>query len=166
MTKKEVAILSFKVLSIYAFIRVIETLPYVLYSLFGNADRKILISNFLIIIIPPLLLLLCGVLLWYMASSLASSLYNSVAIENEPHASLRDIQSVAFSVVGLFLLASSLPRIVSSIVIFYTMWTTEVVGKHALIESIIVSLLKISLGLWLLLGSRGLVKFIRSTQRD
>ena len=166
MTKREIAILSFKVLSVYAFIRVIDNLPYVLYSIFGNDAEKAIISNLLIKTIPTLLLLLCGVLLWYMAPFLASSVYKSAAFENDPKASLTDVQTVAFTVVGLFLLASALPEIVSFIVIWYTMWTTDVVGRQALIQNIIVLLLKIGLGLWLLLGSRGLVRFIRSTQRD
>ncbi len=166
VTKKEIAILSFKVLGVYAFIRVIDHLPYILDSMFGNDNGKATIPNLLIITIPPLLLLLCGVLLWYMAPFLASSVYKSPAFENEPNASLADIQTVAFTVVGLFLLASALPQIVSFIIIYYTMWTTDIVGKHALIQNGIVLLLKIGLGLWLLLGSRGLVKLIRSTQRD
>jgi hypothetical protein len=166
MTKREIAILSFKVLSLYAFIRVIDNLPYTLYSMYGNGAKNPIIPNILITAIPPLLLVLCSALLWYMAPFLASSVYRSATFENEPNGSLPDIQAVAFTVVGLFLLASALPEIVSLIVIYYTMWAADIGGKHALIRSIIVLLLKIGLGLWLLLGSHGLVKFIRSMQRD
>ena len=166
MTKREIAILSFKVLSVYAFLRVIDNLPYILYSMFGNDAKKAIIPNLLITTIPPLLLVLFGALLWYMAPFLASSVYKSAAFENEPNASLADIQTVAFTIVGLFLLASALPEIVSFIVIYYTMWATDIGGKRALIQNIIVLLLKIGLGLWLLLGSRGLVNVIRSMRRD
>jgi hypothetical protein len=160
MTKREIAILAFKVLSLYTVIRVIDQLPYVLYS-FGNEPY---FANLLIKTIPPLLLVICGVLLWYFAPFLASSVSKSAAFENEPDASLADTQTVAFSVVGLFLLASALPEMVNVIVIFFTLW---VIGtKPALIHNIVVLFLKVGLGLWLLLGSRGFVKFIRSTQRD
>jgi hypothetical protein len=166
MTKREIAILSFKVLSLYAVIRVIDNLPHTLYSLFDNYAKNPIIPNVLITTIPPLLLVLCAALLWYMAPFLASSVYKSVAFENEPNASLADIQTVAFTIVGLFLLASALPEIVSFIVIYYTMWTTDRGGKQVLIREIIVLFLKIGLGFWLLLGSRGLVNFIRSMHRE
>ena len=160
MTKREMASLSFKVLSIYTFIRVIDQLQYVFYY-FQNEP---VLENLLTKILPPLLLLFCGGLLWYLAPFLASSVFKSSTPENEPSASLADIQTVAFTVVGLFLLASALPEMVNVIVISFTLW---VIGsKPALIHNIIVLFLKVGLGLWLLLGSRGFVKFIRSTQRD
>ena len=121
-------------------------------------------ASLLIKTIPPLLLVLCGALLWYVAPFLASSVFKSAAFENEPNASLADIQTVAFTVIGLFLLASALPEIVNAVIIYFTMW---VVGsKTALIQNIIVLFLKVALGLWLLLGSRGLANFIRSMQRN
>ena len=95
---------------------------------------------------------------------MASSVSKSAAFENKPDASLADIQTVAFTVVGLFLLATALPEMVNVIVIFFTLW---VVGsKPTLIHNIIALFLKVGLGLWLLLGSRGFVNFIRSMQRN
>lgn len=160
MTKKEIAVLSFKVLSIYAFIRVIDNVYYTLGSITSTEEG----ANRLLIIAPQLLLVLSGILLWYIAPRLASSVFKSSTIENEPNASLSDIQAVAFSVVGIFLLASSIPEIVKIIVIYNTMWAVG--SKEVLIQAIIVLSIKMILGLWLLLGSRGLVKFIRSTRRD
>jgi hypothetical protein len=68
---------------------------------------------------------------------------------------------IAFSVVGLFILATGFPNLVNVVL----MMLTAAPGR-AMIHTVVVLLLKIALGLWLLLGSRGLVKFIRSTQRD
>jgi len=59
MTKREIAILAFKVLSLYTVIRAIDQLPYVLY-LFGNEPY---FANLIRKIAPPLLLVICGVLL-------------------------------------------------------------------------------------------------------
>ncbi len=160
MTKREIAILSFKVLSLYTVIRVIDQLQYVFY-LFANEP---VLENLLTKIIPPLLLILCAALLWFLAPFLASSVFKSVAVENESVASLVDIQTVAFTVVGLFLLASALPELVNALIISFTLW---VVGsKQALIHTIILLFLKVGLGLWLLFRSRGLVNFLRSVQRN
>jgi len=161
MTKREIAILSFKILSIYAFIKVIDNVYYTLGSITSTEDHG---ANLVLIIAPQLLLVLCGILLWYIAPRLATSVFKSSSIENEPNASLSDIQTVAFSVVGIFLLAISIPELVSIIVVYNTMWVAG--SKEILIKGIIVLSIKIILGLWLLLGSRGLVKFIRSTRRD
>jgi len=96
---------------------------------------------------------------------LASSIFRSTASENEFKASHTDIQGVAFSVVGLTLFAYALPHLVN-VVMFYTMYATSTDARDALIHEIILASLKLVLGLRLLLGSRGLVNFIRSMRRD
>ena len=96
---------------------------------------------------------------------MASSIFRSTASENEFKASLTDIQGVAFSVVGLTLFAYALPHLVN-VVMFYTMYATSTDARDALIHEIILASLKLVLGLRLLLGSRGLVNFIRSMRRD
>jgi hypothetical protein len=79
---------------------------------------------------------------------------------------LANIERIAFSVVGLFILAGALPDFVKVALMHYFIVTHSVAGGSPLVDSITVLLSNIILGLWLLLGSRGLVKFIRSTQRD
>ncbi len=166
MTKREIAVLSFKVLGLYAFIRVIDHLPYILYYVWGENAKQTIVPNLLIIAVPPLLLVLCSVLLWFGAPLLASIVFKSAPSGNVSNASLPDMQTVAFAVVGLILIASALPEIVSSVVIYYTMYSVAIGGKRALIQNIIVLFLKLGLGFWLLLGSRGLVSFIRSLRRE
>ncbi len=160
MTKREIAILSFKVLSIYTFIRVIDQLQYVFYYF----QTEPFLQNLLIKTLPPLLLLICGGLLWYLASYLASSVFKSSLSENEPNASLADIQRIAFMVVGLFLIASALPELVNIVITSLTLWVIG--GKPVLIKLIIVFFLKVGLGFWLLLGSHGIIKLIHLMQRE
>jgi hypothetical protein len=161
MTKIEIAALSFKVLSIYAFIIVIDNIYFTLGSITRAEDHG---ANLALIVTPQLLLVLSGIILWFIAPRLASSVFKTPSIENAPNASLSEIQTVAFSVVGIFLLAISIPELVSIIVVYNTMWVAG--SKEILIKGMIVLSIKIILGLWLLLGSSGLVKFIRSTRRD
>lgn len=161
MTKREIAILSFKVLSIYVFIRVIDDMYYVLGSIAGSENSSV---NLAVIIFPKLLFILCGIVLWNITPRLADSVIKSTSNGYEPNASLTDIQSVAFTIVGLFLLASSLPEIVGILVTCNTMW---IIGsKVVLIKDIVVLSVKIILGLWFLLGSRSLVNFIFSVRHD
>ena len=68
MTKKEIATLSFKVLSLYAFIEVIDKLSSLLYYMSHYDLYEGGIFNFMLVaspLIPMILLLLCGVLFWF-----------------------------------------------------------------------------------------------------
>jgi hypothetical protein len=110
---------------------------------------------------PPLLSAICGIVLWFTAPILAASIFKSVAPEDGSQASLVNVQMTAFSVVGLFILATGLPDLVNVVVIMLT-----AISSLAMIHNIVVLVLKIALGLWLLLGSHHIVKLVRSMQRD
>jgi len=166
MTKREIAILSFKVLSVYAFVQAIQNSYYILYYLIyknqlGLADNW----GAALRAIPPLLSAICGIGLWYAAPLLAKFIFKSEAPGDGTQASLVNVQTTAFSVVGLFLLATGFPNLVNVVLVILT--SSSVQGSsRALIHEIFVFVFKIALGLWLLFGSHGLVKFIRSMQRD
>jgi hypothetical protein len=161
MTKKEIATLSFKVLSLYAFIKVIDKLAYIISFISKNDLSGASRINTIQMAVPALSLLFCGILLWYTAPLLASSIFKETVSEDKPNASLMDIQIVAFSVVGLFLLANSLPFFVRA-ALWYSMGSFSV---KELAGDITAFLLQSILGFWLLLGSRGVVKFISSMRR-
>ncbi len=165
MTKRQAAILSFKVLSVYAMIRAIDRSYDIIYYIFYRAQldqggRY----NLGLISIPSLLWVLCGILLWFIAPFLATSIFKSTH-EEEPRASSGDIQEIAFSVVGLFVLAMALPDLVSVVAIMLTFASTRGAGS-AMIDRLVVIVAKSVLGLWLLLGSHGIVRFLRAMQHD
>lgn len=124
------------------------------------------ILNFTIFAAPVLLLLLCGGLLWFIAPLLASSISKSNISEDNSVASLLNIQMVAFSVVGLYMLADSLPTLVRSTIWHFTTSTHSIGERSPLVGDIVGSLVQIVLGSWLLFGSRGLVNLISSMRRD
>ena len=162
MTKKEIATLSFKVLSLYAFIKAIDKLTYLTIDMYEYRFKDIGVLDYMIFASPVVLLLLCGGLLWFIAPLLASSISRSTVSEDNSATSLLSIQMVAFSVIGLYMLADSLPTLVRA-----TIWYFIMTGSRSpLAGDIIGSLVKIVLGLWLLFGSRGIVKFISSMRRD
>lgn len=162
MTKKEIASLSFKVLSLYAFIKAIEKLSTLIY--YAYQVNEIGVPFFMVYAVPVLLLALCGALLWFLSPVLASSISESAGSGDNP-ASLSSIQAVAFSIVGLYMVAASLPGIVRS-----TIWRlTEPASMSKgspLLGDVMGSLVQVVIGLWLLFGSRGLVNLISKMRRD
>jgi hypothetical protein len=104
--------------------------------------------------------------LWFIASSLALRIFKSAESESIADTSIQSIQITAFSIAGLYLVASVLPELLKSVAMDYSMRAYAVHGASPLTGTIIISVLQIVFGLWLLLGSRGLVNFIRSTRRD
>lgn len=166
MTKREIATLSFKILSLYAFIKAIDKLSTLINYLYKYSLSEVGVLNFMIFASPVLLLLLCGGLLWFLAPWLASSISKSTAPADNAAASLFSIQAVAFSVLGLYLLADSLPALVRSIIWHFTTASRSMGERSPLIGDILGFLIQIVIGVWLLFGSRGLVNFIRSMRRD
>ena len=164
MTKREIATLSFKVLSLYAFMKAIDKLSTLIYYAYRLSVTGI--PNFIIYVAPVLLFFLCGGLLWFLSPLLASSISKSTVPEDNAAASLLSIQAVAFSVVGLYMLADSLPAIVRSTIWHFTSASLYMGKSSPLLGDIMGSLVQIVLGLWLLFGSRGLVKFINSMRHD
>lgn len=164
MTKKEIANLSFKVLSLYAVIKAIDKLsPLINYIYeYGLSD----ILNLIIFAAPMVLLFLCGGLLWFVAPLLASLISKSTVSEDNSDASLLSIQIIAFSVVGLYIISNSLPVFVRIIIWHFTITSYSTREVSPLLGDILSSLVQVVLGLWLLFGSRGLVNFVNSMRRD
>jgi hypothetical protein len=165
MTKKEVAVLSFKVLSIYAFVKALDRSYDILYYLFrkdqlGEAARTSLGLKS----IPSLLWAASGIVLWFIAPLLATSIFKTTTPEEEPAASSEAIREIAFSIVGLFVLAMSLPDFVSTVAIMVVFPPGPGSG-NVMAYSTALLVAKLLLGFWLLLGSHGIAKFVRSTRR-
>jgi hypothetical protein len=162
VTKREIANLSFKVLSLYAVIKAIDKLSSLISYMYQYSHTDLGVLDYMIFTAPVILLLLCGGILWFIAPLLASSISKSTVSEDNSNASLLSIQMVAFSVIGLYMLVDSLPALVQA-----TIWYFIVTGKrYQFAVDIIGSLVKIGLSLWLLFGSRGLINFINSMRRD
>ena len=165
MTKREIATLSFKVLSIYALIKAIDYLSPLINYMSKYRLSEVSILNFTFYAAPMLLFLLCGGLLWFLSPLLASSISKSTIAEDAA-ASLLSIQAVAFSIVGLYMVANSLPAIVRSTIWHFTSASLYMGKSSPLLGDIMGSLVQIVLGLWLFFGSRGLVSFINSIRRN
>jgi len=171
MTKQEVAILSFKALGIYALIHAFNGLPNLLYSMSkSNLFDQFGILNVFSQAVPFILIIFSSILLWYCAPLLSSTIFKSRDSEIRIDASLHDVQIMAFSIIGLFVIANALTDITKTTLfnIFLTSFSHDADSEIKTYRNFFIILLatKISFGLWLLLGSRGIVNFIKSMRRD
>lgn len=165
MTNNDIAKLSFKLLAVYFFMQLFyQSANIVQYLLYSNEMQKYVKADFITSIFPSILFFLFGIILWFIAPILANSIFKPKSDEEQIQVSTENYHSIAFSVAGLFLFASSFPEIVNFIV--FNIHLTASAEKYPLTHLIIIAALKIILGVWLIIGSRGLVNFIRSTRRD
>jgi hypothetical protein len=169
LLKRDVAIISFKALSIYAFVQAIDNFAHEFRYLFIT-DVNVVFHLLLIqVLTPPLLLIIAGALLWFFASSLASSVCNRMELNDKPNIVVEDIQVIVFASIGLFLIANSFPNLVQGVIMHFGIVAYALDSKREVVfrnREIVGSLLKIGLGLWLLFGAHGIVNFVRSMRRD
>ncbi len=167
MNKREIAILACRIFAIYAVFHVLIYIEYGLMGIWGiihlyPPEQMGGILGLVGIICAPLAITLAfGICIWLRAEWVADRMLTNVDSANvasKPHA--EDIQTIAFSVVGLVLITHAIPKLSVHIVQIYHLLQREPVGLWHLVEQCIAFVIEFGLGLWLLLGSRGLVKLI------
>ena len=114
------------------------------------------------IIFPFIFLIIFGVTLWFLSDKLSTRMVKGDALRNESQGvKASDVQRIAFSVLGLFFVGNSLPKLVSTLTSIYSMselpnFTARLlVGAGGAITQFIV-------GLGIFLGSQGLVNFLNT----
>jgi hypothetical protein len=174
MQKKDIAIIAVRLLALYILLMTVEALPtYV--SLFGwgaGADsfsRAMVISS----IIAGVLNLIIGIGLWFYSTSLANLITKDLppSSSSKKEFTLASVQTVAVSLIGVFILSSAIPAFFEIIISYifpasnpsYT--RTLGIGDKWKVEIPVTTLvriaLKLGLGFWFLLGANGIVTAIR-----
>ncbi|MFZ5644442.1 MAG: hypothetical protein ACOY46_12710 [Bacillota bacterium] len=173
MTARMLAALSCKVLAIFVLIKVISDLNWA--SVFisalqpdvGGYEIIIAISA---IVISFLFLTAIGYILWFRTDYLTQKMMvKDFAIE-ESRLKSDDIQAIAFSAVGVIVLADAIPDIVQQIFYIWQMRSaqymiTEQWNNFYTVSRIAGLSLQIVIGLWLFFGSRGIVGLVRTLRR-
>lgn len=178
MTKKEIVSLSLKLAGIYCLIMAIAYLNFtvmaVVSSLRGQGfwDMLISITPFVLLLLsftPFVLLLLFAAYLMF-SSKLPSRIASSM-IEEEKTTSFtfQDIQVLAFSIIGVWLLSSAIPTLIQVIVRIILLHSTSqrsfsVFRDSYIISQIVAAVLKLALGIYLFSGSKGLAKLWQKFQ--
>ncbi len=168
MTKKEIVSLSLKLAGIYCLIMAISHLNFTIWSVVSSLRRQgfwsmlISITPFVLLLLsitPFILLLLFGVYLIF-SNKLPSKMASSI-IEEEKTTSFtfQDIQVLAFSIIGVWLLATTIPNFIQAIVRMTALYSSSQQSVSGyFISQIVTAVLKLALGIYLFLGGKGLAK--------
>jgi hypothetical protein len=165
MNKTEIATLSLKILSIYFLFKILDQVDNLIYLIayYNNLNEGNFV-NYLMAIVPAILYLIFGTLLWFSSPRLAYIIFkkdtNIATLDLSPD----NIQLVAFSIAGFFLITNAIPQL--SNILVYNFTTMAYAGKAILKSEIILAFIKVLLGMWLLLGSKGIVNFVNSLRRE
>ena len=163
MTKKEIVSLSLKLAGIYCLIMSISYLSFAIMNVVSAWMKGSLYM--LISIIPSVLLLLFGAYLIF-SSKLPSKMASSM-IEEEKTTSFtfQDIQVLAFSIIGVWLLSIAIPTFIQAILQITVLYSgsQRSVPVYS-ISQIVASVLKLALGIYLFSGSKGLAKLWQKFQ--
>jgi len=177
MTKREVASLALKLLGIYAFILSISLLHSMMYTIAMNsgqyADQPGQSPNSALLAIgsgiPWLLLIFLG---WYLIAAserLGRCIFPQATAEEKTSAlSSGDVQTIAFSIVGLLLLTKAAPglfRVILWIWLIHSGNFPRAAAKDQIIQSSVVLVVQLVFGLYLFLGSKGLSGLWHKLQR-
>jgi len=153
---KGIAKISVKILSIYFFVEFItQGIP----QIFGIFKMRQEIGEGLVIgiIISQLLKLLIAVYLWYFAEKLSIRIMGNIKNESIKEINYRKLQLIAFSVVGIVLLATSIPEIAQYIVEYLSMSGRVITN---ILPKLIAKTIELIIGIWLLLGLPGVLNKI------
>jgi len=173
MTKHEIAALACKILGIYAIIQAMMILFH-----FGQTFRYLdyrqpegisTAWSMIVGLVPFVLLLIFGILLWLLADQLAERMVSASEIsDTRSKTNGAYIQAIAFSVVGLFVLAHAIPRAIQLIISLalssptmqnpWGLYANRIAQFGALVA-------QFAIGLWLVFGARGLIGILRITRQ-
>jgi len=169
--KKEFAVTLFKVLSIYSFIEalsiVADKFPYQYWT--GNYNDKLLVA--IQTSASAFLLVIFGIIIWWRSEAIASSIFKSDNTGELSAITPSEIHVIAFSTLGLFFLCGSLPGIVKLIIFLYQINAAGKGYPGLQIDPVLLAekygylvflIIQTLIGAWLLFGSSGIVKLIRT----
>lgn len=180
MTKREVAELACRILALYylvanlhSFLGLPVTLGMSLWQVMRHGDWDITGMGILFVALATGLVLVLVWFLWTRAWWIAEKLVPDDANYSRwPRVRAAELQVVSFSMVGLFTLVSSVQFFARSVGLYIGMlYADHFEGRRMTflewltLEDTIGSLAGCVLGLWLVLGSRGLVRMIRRLRR-
>lgn len=122
--------------------------------------------SFLFIFVLALFPILAALLLWFFPLTVAAKIIPDIkAKEKVASLGAAEIEVVAFSVMGLWVLTGAIPGTLNWVT-FFAIWLANY-GAGTLelspdnIANIIDTIVELIIGFWLLLGSRGLLGIIR-----
>jgi hypothetical protein len=160
----KIAFLACRILSVYILANWLGALAGSAVSLlYFPPNGQIILSSVVSMALPVAI----GVLIWIFSGRLAALMVKPAAGqagEEEPAGPVDwdTVQVVAFSITGVFFIVNAVPSLVSAFAV-YTLLPQPNIGQAGLQNAsrMAEAVIRILLGVWLVLGSKGLVKLLK-----
>lgn len=168
--KRELAVIIFKALGVYSFIQALAVFAYRFPILYYKNSLEDDIMIILQVLFLSIMLAIFAFVIWFMSPRIAESLFNNANINKEDVISSTDMHMIAFSFIGMLVVIDGLPEIVKTIFFHYQVRSLPGIeeGMAMVAERnsyLLATILQCGLGVWLILGSRGITNFIRNLRR-
>jgi len=157
---REIGNLACKILGIFFIVQGTNTLASILSFIASTQGLNGYES--LLNICFALIYIVFGVLLWFFSDKISAIMNTGKRnADNKSVIEIGDIQRVSFSVLGLYFMGSSLPKLVSNLINMYFLTnvpnstTRLILGLGGILTQFII-------GLGIFLGSQGLVNFLKA----
>ena len=166
MQAKDIASLSLKILGIYSLIQAVPIIQpiFMMWTAINRAKTQgadLSFSSVALLSLPVIILIFIGIILIIFSSFLGSKLTSCQINTTDNSASKSDIQSIAFSVVGIFAFIWAAPSLLTIIFNMYIIHSTAAAGNAVIntFSHIAGLVAQIVLGLFLFFGSSRIVRF-------
>jgi hypothetical protein len=178
MKKHEIAYLAIRILAIYSFIQGLLNISTVIqFSIVNviqtNTSFK-LYSILLLSVIPALMFFIIGFLIWKYAMTISKMIFRYEEQVNHENTNYNLLQSIAFSIIGLILVVTTLPKLPSVILNLIEMkrveegismgMPNEFEPRLKVYFPLIEQTIKIFFGITLLFGAKGISAWIDITK--
>jgi len=164
MTKRDILELAIKIIGIYMVILILNFIHSILISIPWIFERRE--HNSLLFLISYTISVLIYFVVAYYFIFRANSLANIICKEDKPFRESNNIQKetiqeIAFTVVGIYLIANVLPKITQSIITLIQQGRFKNIQFSYSFSHLISSIIQIGIGIYLVLGSKGIVNTIK-----
>lgn len=161
MTKEQIFGLAVKLFAIFLFVYGLRSLTGVIQiadTASGYSGIWWVAAGYLFIFVS------LALLLWFFPVSVARRILPKDDRKvGEADFSLNDIDVVAYSILGVWLLATTIPDVIYWLLVLATLEHKGLIPymTHTRIASVIATLIQFGIGVWLMLGAKGLRGLIR-----
>jgi hypothetical protein len=163
VTKKDMANLLLKAFSIYSFLMALQNVPYLINDL--SSLQNPVLPIVLQIITPTFTMLLAGILLWFTSGHGEKLIFGNENADAPVQASIQDIQVLAFSLGGLYLIARAIPDLIQNTLIYAWVFFQKTEAEN-MGSAMLFSFTNLCIGAWLLFGAKGIIVFIKKIRKD
>ena len=164
MKKTDIAHLAFRILAIFIFFRALQHISQIGFYLQGNYDPIMGTQMFIVLLIPFLILAAFSALLWIYAERLAKHIFpgDEEVDEKAFMVNREGIYMIAFSIVGVVILAVSIPGIFQAISTFlmFNVYINQPMSNIQTMPLLVEKIAQFAIGFALIISRRGLSRIL------